>query len=93
MNNYQEKYEALLKEFEQYKRESIKWSVEDFTEYEHHKYTINEEQAQEALERMIRKHDAIYGISWNEVEYYLCEYGTLKTDEVELINNFKPFGA
>ena len=81
MTNYQEKYEALLKEFEQYKRESIKWSVEDFTEYEHDKYTINKDQAQEALERMIHKHDAIYGISWNEVEYYLSEYGTLKEDE------------
>jgi len=80
MNNYQEKYEALLKEFEQYKRESIKWSVEDFTLYEHPRYTINEEQAQEALERMIYKHDASIGINWDVVEYYLTEYGTLKED-------------
>lgn len=78
MNNYQEKYEALLKEFEQYKRESIKWSVEDFTEYDHDKYTINEKQAQDALERMIQKHDASIGINWDTIDYYLCEYGTLK---------------
>jgi len=77
----QEKYEALLKEFEQYKKESIKWSVEDFTWYEHDKYTINEEQAQEALERMIQKHDAEYGISWQTVDYYIGEYGTLKEDD------------
>jgi len=81
MNNYQEKYEALLKEFEQYKTESVKWSVEDFTEYEHDKYTITKEQAQEALERMIQKHDASIGINWDVVEYYLTEYGTLKEDE------------
>ena len=77
----QEKYEALLKEFEQYKRESIKWSVEDFTEYDHPRYTINEDQAQEALERMIRKHDACYGISWETVDYYISEYGTVKEDK------------
>jgi hypothetical protein len=82
MINYQEKYEALLKEFEQYKRESIKWDVEDFTEYEHYKYTITKEQAQEALESMIRKHDASIGINWDVVEYYLTEYGTLKEDEL-----------
>jgi hypothetical protein len=78
MTNYQEKYEALLKEFEQYKKESIKWSVEDFTWYEHDKYTINEQQAQDALERMINKHDASIGITWDTIEYYIGEYGTLK---------------
>jgi len=82
--NYQEKYESLLREFEQYKRESIKWSVEDFTEYEHDKYTINEEQAQEALERMIRKHDACIGITWDTIEYYIGEYGTLKESQDEI---------
>jgi hypothetical protein len=81
MTNYQEKYEALLKEFEQYKRESIKWSVEDFTWYEHDKYTINEEQAKMALEMMIHRHDASIGINWNIVEYYLSIYGTLKEDD------------
>ena len=83
MNNYQEKYEALLKEFEQYKRESIKWSVEDFTYYDHPKYTINKNQAQDALERMIQKHDASIGINWDVIEYYISEYGTLKEDNNE----------
>jgi hypothetical protein len=82
--NYQEKYEALLKGFEQYKKESVKWSVEDFTWYEHDTYTINEEQAQEALERMIQKHDAEYGISWHTVDYYICGYGTLKESQDEI---------
>ena len=83
MNNYQKKYEALLKEFEQYKRESVKWSVTDFTQYDHPTYTINEEQAQEALEMMINNHDANFGISWYQVEYYLSEYGTIKEDTNE----------
>ena len=82
--NYQEKYESLLKEFEQYKKESVKWSVEDFTWYEHDTYTINEEQAQEALERMIQKHDAEYCISWHTVDYYIGEYGTLKESQDEI---------
>ena len=75
-DDYRQKYEDLLAEFEQYKRESIKWSVEDFTLYEHDKYTINEEQAQEALERMIARHDATMGISWDTIAYYITEYGT-----------------
>jgi len=77
-NQLEVKYEALLKEFEQYKRESVKWSIEDFTEYNHNKYTITPEQAQEALERMIYKHDASIGITWNTIEYYITEYGTIK---------------
>ena len=78
--NYQKKYEALLEEFEQYKRESIKWSIEDFTWYDIHRYTITDEQAQEALETMIYKHDASIGINWDVVQYYLSIYGTLKKD-------------
>ena len=78
MKNYKEKYELLLKEFEQYKKESIKWSVEDFTEYEHSDFTINDQQAQDALERMIQKHDASFGISWDTIYYYIEEYGTRK---------------
>ena len=81
MTNYQEKYEALLKEFEQYKKESIKWSLQDFTEYEHPRYTINEDQAQDALERMIDEHDANFGISWSVIHYYIEELGTVKEDK------------
>lgn len=71
-------YKSLSAEFEQYKRESVKWCIEDFTEYDHSKYTIDADQAQEALERMIYKHDADMGISWYTIEYYISEYGTLK---------------
>lgn len=77
MDNYKVKYEKLLQEFEQYKKESIKWSIEDFTEYNHPIYEINKEQAQEALEDMIHHHDANYGISWNTIEHYIGEYGTV----------------
>lgn len=75
--DYKEKYEALLKEFEQYKKESIKWSIQDFLDYKC-AYKITEEQAQIALEEMIRNHDASSGINWIDVEFYIREYGTKK---------------
>jgi hypothetical protein len=78
MENYKEMYEKLLAEFQQYKKESIKWSVQDFTLYDHPTYTIDKEAAQEALEDMIKRHDASYGISWNDVAYYIEKYGTEK---------------
>jgi hypothetical protein len=68
--NYQQKYEQLLAEFEQYKRESIKWSVEDFME----NGDITEEQAQQALEAMIQNHDANFGITWETVNEYKSHY-------------------
>lgn len=75
--NYKEKYEELLKEFEQYKKESIKWNIEDFLEYEMDEgWSITEEQAQKALEHMIRQHNASEGITWDEVKFYYKEYGT-----------------
>jgi len=70
----QQKYDDLVDEFEQYKKESIKWSIEDFTELEDD-YTITVEQAQDALESMIHHHDASLGINWDTVEYYKSEYG------------------
>jgi hypothetical protein len=69
--SFEEKYNKLLEEFEQYKLESIKWSVEDFME--HDGYSVTKEQAQEALERMIARHDADQGITWGTVQYYLDE--------------------
>jgi hypothetical protein len=78
MENYKEMYEQLLAEFQQYKKESIKWSVQDFIEYNDSAYTIDKEAAQEALEDMIKHHDASYGITWNDVAYYIEEYGTEK---------------
>ncbi len=76
MKDYKKLYEDLLEEFEQYKKESIKWSVEDFLELEVEGYRITKKQAQDALERMIQKHDAGLGISWDTLEYYYQEYGT-----------------
>jgi hypothetical protein len=92
--NYQEMYKELLSkfmqlnaEFEQYKRESVKWSMQDFFElnkvYADKGIYITTEQAQEALECMIRRHDAVYGITWHDVDYYFGLYAsTLKTEQL-----------
>lgn len=84
---WKKKYNQLVKEFEQYKKESIKWSIEDFediaiigeecedgiikTIYDRSKF-------QYALELMIREHDCNYGIVWETIEDYLDEYCKLK---------------
>ena len=75
MKDYKAMYKALEQEFEQYKRESIKWSVEDFTMLEKEGWQITEEQAQEALEHMVRKHDCNNGITWETVDYFYELYG------------------
>ena len=70
-------FKRLQKEFEQYKRESIKWSWEDFTgEARAQGYRISKAKAQEALEEMIKRHDAGVGISWETVYCYVQIYGT-----------------
>jgi len=76
---------AYLPEFEQYERESIKWSVDDFLYMDVPKgyHPITEEQSQEALERMIYKHDAEYGIGWHTLSYYYGEFATLIEEEDE----------
>ena len=79
----------LKEEFEQYKKESIRWMVGDFYdqaaqnefnidpnfEYEDdnsfRKYDPTKFQA--ALELMIHRHDAMYGITWDTIDYYLNE--------------------
>lgn len=71
-------YNELLERFEQYKKESIKWSVWDLLEYEHDTHTIGMEDAQKALEDMIRNHDPNDGITWDTIYYYIEKYGTLK---------------
>jgi hypothetical protein len=77
LKELQEKYDTLLEEFEQYKKESIKWDVIDFLYYEMDDgWSITEEQAQHALEMMIHEHDCEYGITWNTLEYYYTQYGT-----------------
>lgn len=81
--DYKKEYELLTAEFEQYKKESVKWGIEDFMQTEHSycgkKYTITKEQAQDALERMIYKHDANEGIHWETIKYYIECYGTLES--------------
>ena len=77
--DYKELYEALQKEFGQYKEESIKWSIQDFIEMEDD-FDITEARAQEALEDMVGSHDAEFGITWQHVEHYKSIYGTLKTN-------------
>jgi len=74
-----QKLKDLQAELEQYKKESVKWCIEDFTMYKMKGWQINEEQAQEALERMVNKHDANEGIHWITIEHYLEQYG----EEVE----------
>ncbi len=76
MENYKEKYEALLAQFEQYKRESIKWSVEDVMWYADDQGVkpVSEQDAQIILEEMIRRHDATIGITWDVISYYIQEY-------------------
>lgn len=78
MNKFSElciKYTDLEKEFEQYKKESIKWSWEDFVDRATHiGYKCSDEQAQELLEQMIHKHDCTIGITWDTLDYYIQTY-------------------
>lgn len=76
MENYKEKYEALLTQFEQYKKESIKWSKEDILTYveDYYQQMISEEEAQAILEKMIRMHDANIGITWDTLEYHIDDH-------------------
>lgn len=88
----QKELDALQQEFDQYKRESIKWSVEDFTgEAKNIGYHITEEQAQDALERMIHKHDCELGITWLTIQYYIEEYGKpLPTEVNQIVKRIAP---
>ena len=67
----------LAKELQDIKNTSITWSVEDFLyKAQEINYRISKKKAEEALHRMIRKHDAELGINWDTVDYYVREYGT-----------------
>ena len=63
-------------DLDKYKRESIKWSTDDFMDYEHGTHSINEEQSTKALEEMIRNHDASVGITWDTINDYISQFGT-----------------
>ena len=63
-------------DLDKYKRESIKWSTDDFMDYEHGTHSINEEQSLKALECMIRNHDASIGITWDTINDYISKFGT-----------------
>ena len=69
-----------LEDFEQYKRESIKWSIEDFEaqaknhcDDEKWELIYDRNKFQDALERMINKHDAEWGVNWTSIDCYLEE--------------------
>lgn len=74
MEDYKQMYEDILKEFNQYKLESIKWSIENFTTLEVDGEEITEENAQDALENMIHDHDCSNGINWDDIYYYFHIY-------------------
>ena len=74
----------LVKEHEQLLKGAILWSVKDMQSYAANNlsipYEMSDALAQEALEDMIKHHDANYGIGWSDVEYY-CEKYRPKTVE------------
>ena len=72
--SYKIKLNKLEKEFEQYKKESIKWGTYDFISCGQNfdpPIEISEEMAQYYLELMIEQHDCNNGITWSTVEDYL----------------------
>jgi hypothetical protein len=71
IKNYKKMYEDLLAEFEQYRKESIKWSVYDFMHCQNRHRDITREEAQQLLEDMIADHDANFGINNFTVENYI----------------------
>ena len=72
--SYQSMYETLKREFEQYRKESIKWSIEDLIDYSNG-YTLTPAEAQMALETMINDHQANFGITWDTVDEYKKKFG------------------
>jgi len=83
--DYEKLHHAYIKlqgDFEEYKNESIKWSVEDFTSLEVKGWTITDEQAKNALDAMIKGHDCTIGITWETVECYYQDYGTKLTPTI-----------
>lgn len=72
--------QKVKEEFEDFDSRSVSWSVADFrgraqdiygTNWKHY---FDPEKFDDALGKMISKHDASLGISWDTVDYYLDEY-------------------
>lgn len=82
------KYNNLLENFEQYKKESIKWSIEDFTHLDKDEWEITDELAQDALEDMINNHDCNIGITWVTLDDYIEKYGTKVEEGTESWRNY-----
>ena len=68
----------LANEIEQYKKESVKWSIEDFQKeasyFNKDQETYDPTKFQKALELMISNHDAETGITWEILQFYLDEH-------------------
>lgn len=86
--NYKEKYESLLKEFEQYKKESIHYTIEDIIESSS-LYEITNQEAQRALEDMVADVDKNEGIDSTTFENYLEAYGCLIEDEDDFEDDYE----
>jgi hypothetical protein len=66
----------LSEQFTQYKKEIIKWGVEDVLhQAEIIGYFISNAQAQEVLEEVIDNHDSSYGIGWDTFSHYIQDTG------------------
>ncbi len=81
-----ERAEAEIIRLNKKLKRSITWSVEDFE----HQAKCREKNGErkyarshfeEALERMIYKHDANYGICWATIDTYLDDYCQIKDGE------------
>ena len=68
----------LADEIRQYKKESVKWSIEDFQKeasyFNKDQETYDPTKFQKALELMISNHDAETGITWEILQFYLDEH-------------------
>ena len=68
---------GLKEEIQQYKRESIRWSISDFKQQANNSenpeyYDLSKFPG--ALELMIEEHDADVGITWDTIQSYLDDH-------------------
>ncbi len=80
---FMKEIDPIIEEYELRMKGSVSWSIEDLqhTAFNLKKpYTLSDQLAQEILEKMIDKHDASIGITWDTLEYYVQEY---RPEEIE----------